>query len=387
MTLFLQAVVGKLDEPNTGSVIYAKGCIAEPERLVLLFDIDDASLSRRERKSVGMGTVKESQGKLVFTGTFTDDKDGRALHSVVRDLGHCMSWRFASKWIEWHYRRVPGGFYKVVTKAHIVEVSPTYTPTSQGTRTIDTRGPVRITARTALAPVKLAPAKPPSSGKQTRQIVETQQVPMTGLDIADVIGRRAPTQTDIVGSALHREHRGLIVEGMATTGAATKHYDANDKGYWHAYEPLGAEFTLPMPLLWRHDRRKPIGTVLEATKSAAGIRIRAVVERPGTPGYDEALLRDVWDQIESGKARAFSVGPAQSKDSQPYWLSENQTECQRLGVKRISLSKRWTLNEVSVTPTPADTNARMASVLYPVDWADVWTGRSGQRAQCAVGAN
>src|SRR3546814_6300765 len=43
--------------------------------------------------------------------------------------------------------------------------------------------------------------------------------------------------------------------------------------------PDGAAFKLPMPLLWQHDSRSPIGHVTEAKVTRKGIEVVATVSR------------------------------------------------------------------------------------------------------------
>jgi hypothetical protein len=45
-------------------------------------------------------------------------------------------------------------------------------------------------------------------------------------------------------------------------------------------EPDGAEFKLPLPLLWQHDSRQPIGHVTRTKVTSDGIEIQARIELP-----------------------------------------------------------------------------------------------------------
>ena len=57
------------------------------------------------------------------------------------------------------------------------------------------------------------------------------------------------------------------ITGIATTPSVDRTGDI--------VEPEGAQFQLPIPLLWQHDSRQPIGHVLAAKVTKAGIEIRA----------------------------------------------------------------------------------------------------------------
>src|SRR5690606_32612187 len=60
-----------------------------------------------------------------------------------------------------------------------------------------------------------------------------------------------------------------IIEGVATTLKTDRIGDI--------VEPEGAQFKLPLPLLWQHDRHSPIGHVLEADVTEKRIRVRAQI--------------------------------------------------------------------------------------------------------------
>jgi hypothetical protein len=66
------------------------------------------------------------------------------------------------------------------------------------------------------------------------------------------------------------------ITGMATTPSADRTGDIVD--------PEGADYTLPIPLLWQHDSRQPVGHVVEAKITKAGIWIRAKFVKIAEPG-------------------------------------------------------------------------------------------------------
>ncbi|OWR00873.1 HK97 family phage prohead protease [Sphingopyxis witflariensis] len=72
--------------------------------------------------------------------------------------------------------------------------------------------------------------------------------------------------------------------------------------------PEGAEFTLPLPLLWQHDASAPIGRVTHANVSAKGIEFRARIAEVKTPGRLKDRLDEVWDSIEANLVRGTSIG-------------------------------------------------------------------------------
>ena len=54
-----------------------------------------------------------------------------------------------------------------------------------------------------------------------------------------------------------------IITGIASTPTPDRDNDIID--------PKGAKFALPIPLLWQHNHNQPIGEVIEATVTDAGI--------------------------------------------------------------------------------------------------------------------
>ncbi len=72
-------------------------------------------------------------------------------------------------------------------------------------------------------------------------------------------------------------------------------------------EPDGAEFKLPIPLLWQHDSRQPIGQVTEAKVTAKGIEIKAKLVKVDD-GPLQARLDEAWQYIKSGLVGGLSIG-------------------------------------------------------------------------------
>lgn len=122
-----------------------------------------------------------------------------------------------------------------------------------------------------------------------------------------------------------------IVEGFASTPKLDRQGDV--------LLSRGAEFDLPMPLLWQHQQDKPIGTVIEAQVSDRGIRIKAQIAKNVLPYIDEA-----WALIQAGLVRGFSVG----------WKPlEAPTRLKNGGLQ----FSRWMWGETSAVTIPANATA------------------------------
>ena len=74
-------------------------------------------------------------------------------------------------------------------------------------------------------------------------------------------------------------------------------------------EPKGAVFKLPLPLLWQHDSRKPIGWVNEAKVTDEGIEVVCEVANVTDP--DDPLtkiLAEAWSYLKNKLVRGLSIG-------------------------------------------------------------------------------
>lgn len=90
------------------------------------------------------------------------------------------------------------------------------------------------------------------------------------------------------------------ITGIATTPSTDKSGDI--------VESKGAEFKLPIPLLWQHDSRQPIGHVISAKVTGAGIEVKAKLVKIDEPGKLKDRLDEAWQSIKAGLVRGFSIG-------------------------------------------------------------------------------
>lgn len=91
-----------------------------------------------------------------------------------------------------------------------------------------------------------------------------------------------------------------VIEGIAST------IDVDHSG--DIVEPKGAEFSLPLPLLWQHDSRSPIGEVFEAKVTATGIRIKARIPRIAEPGKLKDRIDEAWHTLKNRLVKGLSIG-------------------------------------------------------------------------------
>jgi HK97 family phage major capsid protein/HK97 family phage prohead protease len=91
-----------------------------------------------------------------------------------------------------------------------------------------------------------------------------------------------------------------IITGIATTPTADRMGDI--------VEPKGAEFKLPIPLLWQHRSIEPIGEVFYAKVTSAGIEIKARILKIDEPGKLKDRLDEAWQSIKHKLVRGLSIG-------------------------------------------------------------------------------
>lgn len=91
-----------------------------------------------------------------------------------------------------------------------------------------------------------------------------------------------------------------VITGIATTPTPDRVGDI--------VEPKGAEFKLPIPLLWQHNASQPIGHVTRAKVTSDGIEIVAQLAKVDEPGTLKDRLDEAWQSIKSGLVRGLSIG-------------------------------------------------------------------------------
>ncbi len=127
------------------------------------------------------------------------------------------------------------------------------------------------------------------------------------------------------------------LEGIATTPTTDRMGDI--------VETAGIQFKLPLPLLYQHNSKQPIGTVTSAKVTKDGISIKAQMAPAGVaPFIDEA-----WALIKAGLIRGFSIGFRTLEEA---WMKD-------VGGFRITKSE-WL--ELSAVTIPANAEASILTV-------------------------
>ncbi|RPI44210.1 MAG: phage major capsid protein [Hyphomicrobiaceae bacterium] len=126
------------------------------------------------------------------------------------------------------------------------------------------------------------------------------------------------------------------ITGWATTPEADRMNDVVD--------PEGAKFKLPIPLLWQHDAGDPIGQVIRAKVSKAGIEIVAKIARGVTDEIDRK-----WSLIKAGLVPGFSIG---------FKPTAQEPIAKTNGIR----FKTWNWLELSCVTIPANASASITTI-------------------------
>jgi HK97 family phage prohead protease len=127
-----------------------------------------------------------------------------------------------------------------------------------------------------------------------------------------------------------------IIRGLATTPSPDRAGDI--------VKPEGAEYTLPLPLLWQHNSGQPIGHVTEARVTKKGIEIVAQIAK----GVSEEIDR-AWALIKGGLVRGLSIG---------FRGLDTEQIPNSWGV----IFQKWEWLELSAVTIPANAEATIQSV-------------------------
>lgn len=131
------------------------------------------------------------------------------------------------------------------------------------------------------------------------------------------------------------------IQGLATTPTTDRYGDI--------VESQGAEFELPLPLLWQHNAEKPVGHVVTAKPSKNGIPVTVKIFKTDEPGVLKDRLDEAWQSVKMGLVRAFSIG------FQPKEYSQIE------GTYAYRFTK-WDWLELSLVTIPANAEATITTV-------------------------
>lgn len=108
--------------------------------------------------------------------------------------------------------------------------------------------------------------------------------------------------------------------------------------------PTGAQYTLPLPLLWQHNHDLPIGWVREARVTSSGIAVTCELAT-GVGKADEA-----WQHIEAGLTLGLSIG-----------FVPMASEAMANGGRKFT---KWRWTELSVCTIAANPEGRVTATKH-----------------------
>ena len=144
-----------------------------------------------------------------------------------------------------------------------------------------------------------------------------------------------------VKAASSSEDDERIIEGYATTPTPDSYDDI--------VEPKGAEFTLPIPLLWQHKSSEPIGHVIDAKVTKDGIWIKAKFVKITEPGKLKDRLDEAWQSVKHGLVKGMSIGFSA--------IEYSQIEGS-YGLRFL----RWAWRELSAVTIPANSDCSIETI-------------------------
>lgn len=118
-------------------------------------------------------------------------------------------------------------------------------------------------------------------------------------------------------------------------------------------EPMGADYELPIPLLWQHDSDQPVGEVYDAKPDAKGIPVSMRIPKLDIPGLLKDRLDEAVQSIKLKLVRGLSIGFAPIE----YSYMEDTG-----GYRFI----KWLWLELSCVTIPANSEASIA-VIKSID--------------------
>jgi len=134
---------------------------------------------------------------------------------------------------------------------------------------------------------------------------------------------------------------GRRFSGIASTPELDRQGDSVDPG--------GATFRNPLPLLWHHDAKQPIGTVT-LTATPGGILFDAEIPELDEPGTLKTRVDEAWHSIKAGVITGVSIG---------HRILDGGVEFLRNGTRRITKSE---ICELSLVTIPANASASIRLV-------------------------
>ena len=111
---------------------------------------------------------------------------------------------------------------------------------------------------------------------------------------------------------------------------------------------LGVKFKNPIPLLWQHNSREPVGNARLGKPTKDGITFEARIPKVSEPGRLKDRLDEVWQSVKAGLVRGVSIG---FKAIEVSFLKEGgvhflESEILELSIVTIPANAEATIDEI-----------------------------------------
>lgn len=124
-------------------------------------------------------------------------------------------------------------------------------------------------------------------------------------------------------------------EGIANTSALDDHGTV--------VEPAGARFSLPLPLLWFHDQKTPVGEVTHAELRNGQWWVKGTIRKVTEPGKVKDATDEAWHSLKYKLVRGLSIGFSSLKEKGNHFIE-------------------WLWRELSLVTIPSNQEASIVSV-------------------------
>lgn len=114
-------------------------------------------------------------------------------------------------------------------------------------------------------------------------------------------------------------------------------------------EPKGAEFKLPVPLLWQHNSREPIGWVRAARITEKGIEVDCEIAKVDEAGKLKDRLDEAWQSLKTKLVGGLSIG-------------FKPLESSRIGDTYSYRFLKWLWLELSCVTVPANGDCSITAI-------------------------
>lgn len=134
----------------------------------------------------------------------------------------------------------------------------------------------------------------------------------------------------------------ITISGIASTPTPDRYGDV--------VVPTGAKFKTPMPLLWQHDHRAPVGHVTFAVPTATGIPFEAKIPKVKEEGLVKQRVDEAIHSLKYALVNAVSIG---------FQAETDDVEFLENGGLKFNA---WEWLELSLVTIPANAEAMLSAI-------------------------